>query len=179
MLQYNKKYIITGAPGSGKTTLINALAEQFICMPEVSRKVIVQEQLRGTKGTPWEDLERFATLVYEAFVQLLNSSPQACFTDRSILDLLSYLRVAGKAIPRNIEAFPYREKFHEHVFFAPTWREIYHEDEQRLQSFDFCVELEKALLRDYRQKGFKLLMLSKVSVSKRLNFVTKNINGFA
>ncbi|MCD8445075.1 AAA family ATPase, partial [Tenacibaculum finnmarkense] len=44
MPKNQKKYIITGAPGTGKTTLINLLKNSFSCMDEVSRKVITEEQ---------------------------------------------------------------------------------------------------------------------------------------
>ncbi|MEM8965859.1 MAG: AAA family ATPase [Bacteroidota bacterium] len=172
---YTKKYIITGAPGTGKTTLINALAKEYPCLPEVSRKVIISEQEIGGNGMPWQDLRKFTALVYEASIAELDLNPHALFTDRSVLDLIAYLQVAGQPIPSTLDHFPYHDKFCKEVFFAPNWLSIYHQDEQRPQGFDYCRELEKALINTYEEKGFEILLLPKVSSSKRCVFVKERI----
>lgn len=171
MIPYTKKYIVTGAPGTGKTTLINILEKDYPCMPEVSRKVIVSEQKRGGNGTPWQDLSKFTELVYKTSIAELNANPQALFTDRSMLDLIAYLQLEGKPIPPSIDRFPYHDKFRKKVFFATTWQSIYHEDEQRLQGFDYCVKLEEALETTYIEKGFDIVKLPRDTVSIRVNFV--------
>ncbi len=172
MEAYIRKYIVTGAPGTGKTTLIKALEEDYPCMRELSRQVIIQEQQKGREGTPWQDIERFAELVHEAFLRQLAVSPQSVFTDRSLLDLMAYLQVEGKSISSELRHFPYKEKFEDKVFFAPTWEAIYHKDQQRQQEFAYCLELEKALLKVYTEKGFEIIYLPKNKVSNRVNFVT-------
>ncbi|MEM0933559.1 MAG: AAA family ATPase [Bacteroidota bacterium] len=171
MSTYIKKYIITGAPGTGKTTLVNALAENYPCVHEVSRKVIVNEQEKGRTGTPWQDMNRFAELVYKASIVELEANPQALFIDRSILDLTAYLQVEAKPIPLSISSFPYHDRFHRKVFFAPTWRSIYQKDEQRLQSFEHCLELERVLKVRYIESGFDIVILPKDTVPIRVNFV--------
>ncbi len=173
MPPYAKKFIITGAPGTGKTTLINALEKQYPCLHEVSRKVIASEQEKGRWGMPWEDVCRFTELVYEASIIELEANPQALFTDRSMLDLIAYLKLEGKSIPKSIENYPYHKKFYDTVFFAPTWLDIYQQDEQRVQTFDYCLEFEKALLSSYNEKGFKRLIIPKVSPEKRAEFVIR------
>ena len=43
-----KKIVITGGPGTGKTTLINALITSgYNCLPEISRQVTLQAQKDG------------------------------------------------------------------------------------------------------------------------------------
>ncbi len=174
MHDLQKKYIITGAPGTGKTTLINLLKEKIPCMDEVSRKVIVDEQKNNKNGVPWGNINRFTDLVFNFTIQeLLNSDAQIC--DRSLLDLEAYLSVEHKGIPDYLCNFPYQETYHETVFFAPTWFEIYCQDGQRLQEFDYCLKLEKSLLEHYKSKGFKIVMLPKSSPLKRLKFILQTI----
>lgn len=175
MTRYHKKYIITGAPGTGKTTVIRLLEKDYSCIAESSRQVIKQEQQTGGGGTPWQDITRFSDLVYEAYVRELSNNPQALFTDRSLLDLIAYLRVGGKPLSPELCHFPYQEKFQNKVFFAPTWEAIYHKDKQRQQEFAYCLELEKALLKVYTEKGFEIIYLPKDKVSNRVNFVTSII----
>ncbi|WP_462247880.1 AAA family ATPase [Ekhidna sp.] len=175
-MQYFKKHIITGGPGTGKTTLINELEKDYSCIHEVSRKVIKNEQNSGGNGTPWQDLGRFTMLVYEESVGELQANPEAIFTDRCVLDLIAYHKVVDKPTPFFLNSFPYHERYQGKVIFAPMWRAIYHKDDQRLQEFDYCVELEKALIDTYTEKGFEINFLPKDTVPIRVNFVKSLVN---
>lgn len=169
-----KKYVITGAPGTGKTTLINLLKDTIPCMDEVSRRVIINEQENNSNGMPWEDINRFTELVFKlTSKELLNVSTQIC--DRSLLDLEAYLTVANKPTPKYLQEFPYKEVYHKKVFFAPTWFDIYCKDAQRLQEFEYCLTLEKALLAQYTKKGFEIIMLPKTSVTIRKKLILETI----
>lgn len=64
-------------------------------------------------------------------------------------------------MPLSMDCFPYHDKFRKKVFFALTWQRIYHKGEQQLQEFDYSVELEKALIDTYEEKGFEMLLLPK------------------
>ena len=175
MTNFKKKHIITGAPGTGKTTLINLLKDTFPCMDEVSRKVIIDEQKNNRNGMPWSDINRFTDLVFKQTTQeLLNTETLIC--DRSLLDLEAYLSVANKTIPDYLRNFPYHKNYHKTVFFAPTWFEIYCQDAQRLQEFDYCLKLEKALLEHYKRKNFEIIMLPKKTPLKRKKLILDSLS---
>ncbi|AXT52488.1 hypothetical protein D1818_17215 [Aquimarina sp. BL5] len=174
MHSFQKKHIITGAPGTGKTTLINILKKTIPCMDEVARKVIIDEQKNDKNGMPWGDIDRFTDLVFRHTNQeLLNTDTLIC--DRSLLDLEAYLMLENKAIPKYLISFPYQETYHKIVFFAPTWFEIYCKDGQRLQDFEYCLRLEKSLLEQYKNKGFEIIILPKYSPLKRTKFILETI----
>jgi len=174
MHNFQKKYIITGAPGTGKTTVINLLKNTIPCMDEVSRKVIVDEQKNNRHGMPWGDINRFTDLVFRHTNQeLLRTDALIC--DRSLLDLEAYLTVENKVIPKYLSDFPYQETYHKIVFFAPTWFDIYCKDGQRLQEFEYCLKLEKSLLEHYKNKGFEIITLPKSSSLERTKFILETI----
>ena len=175
MYNFNKKYIITGAPATGKTTLINLLKEKLPCMDEVSRKVIMEQQETNGRGIPWLDLPLFSELVYHKTMQELSCS-KALICDRSLLDLEAYFEVVDLPIPPYLLDFPYQDFYHNKVYFAPTWQAIYCQDKQRLQDFDYCLELEKSLLNKYLSKGFEIIRLPKSTPLKRVEFILKSIN---
>ncbi|OEJ99136.1 hypothetical protein A8C32_08145 [Flavivirga aquatica] len=164
-----KRYIITGAPGTGKTTLINALRKKgFTCFEEVSRRIIKQQQaINGTK-TPWQDVNGFTQLVYNTTTKELNTSTNTItFVDRSLADNIAYLQLKNCAINEELATFNYHKHYHNIVFFLPIWKAIYVQDNQRIQSFEDAKKLDLLLYKTYQELGFKIIVLDKDTVSNR------------
>ncbi len=176
MVEIKKKYIISGPPGSGKSTLINALEKKGIeCLNEVSRDIIIAEQNSGSDGMPWQNMERFAKLVFEETKLRLQNEPSSIFCDRSLIDNIAYLEHANKRVEDHFKNFNFNKYYHKTIFFAPPWKEIYVQDEQRPQLFEEQIQLSEQLIETYKKYGFKLLYLSLSSVSTRVNYVLRNI----
>jgi predicted ATPase len=54
-------FVITGGPGAGKTTLIEALrAAGCVCAPEAGRQIIQDEVASGGTALPWTDPRAFS-----------------------------------------------------------------------------------------------------------------------
>lgn len=167
-----KKHIITGAPGVGKTTLIHQLhLKGFSVIPEVSRDIIQQEQLKGSNAVPWEDVESYARLVYREIKRRLENNPEAVFTDRSLIDIIAYLEFYKKPVFKEVLHFPFLEYYHPKVFFAPSWQEIYKTDAQRPQQYLELQGLSEKIEEVYKRLGFNCIYLPKVSTEKRVKFV--------
>ena len=57
-------YIITGGPGSGKTSIIEALRKLgYHCVDEVGRKIIREQLLIGGDALHWGDRAKFLELM--------------------------------------------------------------------------------------------------------------------
>lgn len=57
-------HVITGGPGSGKTTLIDALAAEGVRhRPEAGRAIIRDQAVIGGTALPWADRAAFAELI--------------------------------------------------------------------------------------------------------------------
>ncbi len=60
----NQKFIITGAPGTGKTSIINELKKRgFSISKEISREIIADELKQGGDVLPWKNLKAFSERV--------------------------------------------------------------------------------------------------------------------
>lgn len=100
------KIVITGGPHSGKTTLIAALSEYGITVPEPAARVIRRERLLSENSRyyeptyPWNDYPAFCPKVMIESVRLesrLNDDPEEFFfLDRSLIDTLAYARLNGE-----------------------------------------------------------------------------------
>ncbi len=170
-----KRYIITGAPGTGKSTLIKALQSKgMLCAEEVSRSIIQKEQLLQSDGMPWKNMERFTSLVFQETLKRFKSENKVQFCDRSLLDLKGYLAHSNLDILEELANFNFHKYYHKTVFFALPWKEIYCKDPQRPQDFKFQLALSKSIEKVYLDHGFKLCYLPKASVVKRVSFVLEH-----
>lgn len=96
-------HVITGGPGSGKTSLIDALAIEGIRhMPEAGRAIIQGQVEIGGTALPWGDREAFAALMLGWEMRSYREAlcvPGPIIFDRGIPDVVGYLRLCGLPVP--------------------------------------------------------------------------------
>ncbi len=90
-------YILTGGPGSGKTTVLNLLADMgYLTMKESAREIIQRQVETGGDGVPWMNTLRYADLMLLHAVtdfEEYSHIDRPCFFDRGIPDVLGYVRL--------------------------------------------------------------------------------------
>lgn len=169
-----KKYIITGGPGSGKSTLVGGLQERgYSCSAEVSRRMIVEEVAQNSNCLPWLDVSCFSSKVLEEMIREWNrtSAVQLTFFDRGIPDIIAYLKLANIEIEaRYIDALQYCP-YHQQVFILPPWKEIYVNDPERWQSYEEAVSIYHAIKETYIAYGFELIEIPGLPLEERIDFV--------
>ena len=168
-------FVITGGPGTGKTTLLKELETRgYACVPEVARQII-QEQVRSAGiALPWGDRELYASMMLERSVEAFRRSAplaKAMFVDRGLPDTLGYARLIGLKDDRAIRRACKEHRYAKKVFFAPEWKEIYKTDAERKQDFAEASKTAEVLRQVYSECGYEVLELPKVSAQKRAEFV--------
>jgi predicted ATPase len=179
-LQIEHLYIISGGPGSGKSTLLKALAQHGLpCMPEAGRAIIQHQMSIGGTALPWADRSLFAELMLTWDLRSYNEALQLktpVLFDRGIPDIMGYLRLCNLPLPAHIEKAAKTYRYHQRVFIAPPWQEIFTGDEERKQSFEEAQATYIALEAVYLELGYELLPLPLASVEERVKFVLENIH---
>lgn len=172
-------FIVTGGPGSGKSSLIDALASAgYARTPEAGRAIIQQQLAISGPALPQNDPLLFAELMLTWDMRSYEEATRSTgvvFFDRGVPDVQGYLRLLQLPVPRHIENAARRYKYNRRVFIAPPWAEIFTQDAERKQTYDEAVRTHQALARTYQDLGYELLQLPLVSVDDRVRFVLGRI----
>lgn len=168
-----KKYVITGAPGTGKTSIINHLKTKgYNCIDEISRKIISKQIAIDGEILPWKNMSAFSEKVFKLREsQLINSKNTLIFFDRGIVDIDAYMKLDNLEIPKHIEESIKINRYNKEVFYTPIWEEIYINDEERKESIDHAKLIENEILSSYTFYDYQLIKVPKGSVEERANFI--------
>lgn len=168
-------HVITGASSSGKTTLIDQLADiGFQTVPEVGRQYFERELAKGrTIDEIREDRAALTCQVYDLWVKL-NGRLQAAeinFLDRGLPDALAFYRFAGMN-PNEIlpDCFQYR-----YASVLMLNRLPYQQDGIRAGDDESAAYFESWMLRDYRALGYNVIRVPVLPPEERLAFVLDKI----
>ncbi|CAG8999028.1 MAG: hypothetical protein CENE_00992 [Candidatus Celerinatantimonas neptuna] len=175
--------ILTGGPGSGKTTVIERLeALNFPCANEVGRKII-QRQVQ-TKGTavPWYNKSAFRDAMireekknYDTY----KNREEFVFFDRSIIDIWGYTMLEQLDISDNLLKYCRELTYCKTVFIFPPWKAIYTNDSERKQNFSEAATTYHEMISAYKKFGYTLTVIPKGSVNERVDFILEKLNTLA
>ena len=174
----NRKYIITGAPGTGKTTIINALIKKgYSCAEEISRELIAEQLSIGGDILPWKNQIAFenhiANLRKEQYLNC--SEKENYFFDRSSIDCIAYLKANKLEITNEISQITKECIFNKQVFITPLWEEIYINDGERIEDIKSALNIENSIIKTYKSLGYNLITVPKLSVKERVSFIISKI----
>lgn len=184
-----KKIVITGAPGTGKTVLVEALETKgYTCFHEIIRTMTAAARKQGTVkeqvSNPLVFVDnplKFNSFLLEGRLKHLlmsqNLNEVVCFFDRGTGDVLAYMDYFEQEYSEDFEKVCVENRY-DGIFILPPWKEIYSRDNERLETFEQAEDLHLHLLETYQRFGYKPKIVPPASISKRLQFVIANSDSF-
>ncbi len=173
----NRLVIISGCSGGGKSTLLSELRQRgHLVVEEPGRRIVKQELERGGTALPWIDVEAFVRRLIE--VALADRETVAGvdgweFFDRGLIDAAAALQhVTGEPVLKSLGD---THRYHPRVFFTPPWPEIYAIDHERRHGLDEARAEYERLLDVYPSLGYEVVILPKVGVAQRADFVIESL----
>ena len=176
--EMNYRFVVTGGPGGGKTTVLNALRDRgYQTVPEAARRIIKDRVAAGLSPRP--DPVSFGQEILSSDIEKYQNATacdHAVFFDRGVLDALYMLNSAGALTGKDVERYIQRFPYNEVVFLLPPWREIYVSDSERDQSFEESVEVYEGMKAWYAKWGYETVEVPRDNVNKRVSFILSHIN---
>lgn len=181
----SKKIVITGAPGTGKTVVIEGLeAKGYHCFHEIIRSMTAKAKLEGTAKVPVSNPLAFVDDPFK-FNQILLKGRLAHFKeahkdipvnffDRGMPDVLAYMdyfnQAYGKEFTETCESYLY-----DAIFIMPPWKKIYVSDNERLETFSEAKLLHEYLMATYKKFGYTPILVPKTTIAERISFILNEL----
>lgn len=172
-----QKYILTGGPGVGKTSVLEELRKQgFYTHGEVAGHVIERELRKNSEMLPWKNRDAFQKEVLSiqcAWEREIPEEVETAFLDRGIADGIAYYRLDGLEAPKEITEAA-RNAGYETVFLLEPL-ETYENTKVRREDAETAKRIHLELERVYRELGCEIIKIPAEPIKQRISRILENI----
>lgn len=175
MQKSQNKIVLIGGPGTGKTSVINELIKRdYFCMPEISRQVTLKAQEKGIDQLFLTEPLLFSKMLLEGreqqFITADKSDEKLVFFDRGIPDVIAYMEYFKSDYP---SFFTERSAFYKYdkIFHFSPWDEIHTTDNERYETFEQSIAIDKFLTKAYTDLGYSIINIPFGTIEERTDFV--------
>lgn len=171
-------YVLTGAPGTGKTAVLRHLATDVPWVAEPAREVLADERAKGGDATPEKNPRRFVDLLLQSSIakyEAASGTHHSVLFDRGVPDCIAYAETFGIDAEACLDAAAiYR--YNGQVMVMTPWEQIYTTDDERKMAFSSTIEFQRRIEGAYRRLGYSLVEVPRGSVEERAAFVKSVIS---
>lgn len=171
-MKANNWYVITGAPHSGKTTLIEKLKELGYKVVLETARVYIDQEIE--KGRRIEEIRKNELDFQKKILDLKIENEkkelkdETIFWDRGIPDTWAYLEMIGEALDKSLAKSQYKKVF----LLNPL---PYEKDYARTENEEEQLILHELLKKAYKQEGHDVVEVKIDGKEERLKFILDNL----
>jgi len=172
-----ERYILTGTPGAGKTTILDALAARGYPVVAEAATALIELELAGGNARPWERTDFIDVIVArQRRLQLeADAEPAAArFFDRSPVCTLALSEHLGRpvspALAAELDRIDTERVYEPRVFFVRSLGFVQPTAVRQI-SYPQSLEFERVHENTYRSRGFTLIDIPAGPVAARADAV--------
>jgi predicted ATPase len=172
-----QRVVFAGGPGSGRTTLLQALLLRGHSVVADSARTIIRAR-RSCSLSPRPAPVEFAQAILRRDIHQYGeqASPSGLvFFERGVVDALGMLHELGVLPDHELRALLSAYPYHRQVFMFPPWEAIYATDAERDQTFAEAGQVYRAAAEWYRRCGYEAVEVPKVGVAERCTYVLQSL----
>ncbi len=174
----NKWYVITGGPGTGKTTVLNKLkAKGYRVIEEAARRVIDDAAAMGVSAEELrKDEDTFQDTVFDMKIQTETELDpnEIIFFDRGMQDTEAYMRANNFNVPQRMLDAMKQHSYAGVFVFNPL--STYEKDYARTEDAEVIKRLDKELEIAYSKYGMDVTRVPEMGIKARLELILANVD---
>jgi predicted ATPase/GNAT superfamily N-acetyltransferase len=173
VLTASRSFVLTGAPGSGKSAIMDRLHGAFDLVTEPAREILAEQRATGGAGTAEQDAALFVELLRVRSIERFAAASRAggvTLFDRGIPDCVAYAVALGVDAAACVDAAR-THRYHDTVLILEPWEAIYTTDDERRMSFADTIPFHRALVAAYEDAGYSLIAVPRATIDERAAFV--------
>ena len=168
-------YVITGAPCSGKTSVICGLEQRgYQVVHEVARAYIDEELQKGKNIDQIKaDVLSFESHILNRKIEIEKSLNEEALTflDRAVPDSIGYYILEGLNPDDPIKKSKMIQ--YKKIFFFGRLKFV--KDPVRSENDKIASRLDRLLQESYQMLGYEIIRVPPVSVEERIDFILENL----
>ena len=189
MEPYTRKIVITGGPGTGKSSVIGALRDRgYTTIDEAAMPIKEAEQRKKEAGLPYilpeNDNAGFQRLIYSRQIELERNAYGTTFVDRGLIDNIGYCRRFNTAIAPELELLCKSVAYEKVFIMDPLPSSCYKNECARDESAQESAHLGELIGQAYQDYGHKIVRVPYMdganvqeSIDLRVQYILDHIGG--
>jgi len=173
-MQQTNWYVITGAPSSGKTSVINELKKMgYHTEPEVARSLISEILTHHNRKYMEKNIYNLQMDILEIKLQREKKADKErlTFFDRGLPDSIAYFKVRDLPAQAAMNACTFNK--YKGVFLFE--RLEFTDDGLRSENKELAGKIEKQIIYAYERLNYEIIHVPVMSIEKRTQFVLSHI----
>lgn len=171
--------VITGGPGTGKTSILKLLAKKFPVMKESARLVLARNKLFKGKDAKQAGGKKFQEAIWNLevnhFAQGLMRKEKVVFYDRGFFDGFAYAQL-GHLNGLHKRVMQGKHIMYDAVFLVnPLPQKYYSTDAKRKESYSEAKKIHALIASMYKKYGYKPITVPFNTVQNRARFIVQKV----
>ncbi len=176
------RFVLTGGPGIGKTTVINLLKEEgYQTVPESWTLLFNQAKESNTLDAfSKEDPAAFRERLMDFQLSLENAidAKKTAILDRSTVDVVAFGQRHNVGMAQRLLDIPKKDRYDLIFFLDPLPKELYDKPKELFCTREQSLEIHEFLKKAYTDMGFLIIDVPFDTPVKRMAFILEAIRTF-